>query len=361
MCLKLEDGFDEPLDLLERTRLDKLFESTPSKVRFETSEARTNEQDRDQPHKIFSLEELSQLFRKAENPLKSNPILLGSWAAQIQEADLFPLTSLLETSNHLNRSSSLYLAVNLTWNAICLMNTQWFEDGPQDADIFFARRGEKLRLDTPFIRRNFNQKIHEQTDVHLRIEHQVCRLGIILCELSLRNSIEDHEKSQQLDALPQGLREPVFISPILDRVYEESGQRYGEVVRTCLRFDISTNKSGTDQSTLRGVQRWLISEVLIPLQEQLEAFGIHQSNGTFEVPLPKSTVNETHTPGDENLIGVDGAKEHEQSTTFSLKVRSLEDLPLVCQYASSVCRRYDPATFALSQSKLAGKSTFGRK
>ncbi|KAL9037214.1 MAG: hypothetical protein Q9214_005800, partial [Letrouitia sp. 1 TL-2023] len=223
---KLEDPPESPLyqpvsglnlltgpevELTEPAKIPKL------KVHFETPvHSHLEEQYHGQPNKAVSLKRLGHLLREPETLLKLNPTPLRDSAMVRIEADMFSLRDVLRLAVRSSRANRLHLAVSLTWDVICLMNTPWVGDGLKAVDIFFARDGGNVHLGVPLICQSFDRGDYWQEDLVSRIDKQVFRLGVILFELSLGRNIEDLEQGQQLGRLPEHLSESILISRMID-------------------------------------------------------------------------------------------------------------------------------------------------
>ncbi len=325
-------------------------------VRFQLPTiSRSEVRQQSRPAKVVSLLEFSHLLQASGPPSEYGRILIEDPAMLIDEADMLSLRDILRSSIRTSQVNRIRLAASLTWDVICLINTPWMKQGLKAVDIFFTRDHDVIRVDDLLICYSFDQKDTEQIDPRSLIQGRIFRLGVILLELSLHRNIDDLQKGQQSDHIPDELAERVLISRMIDGVYAESGTKYGDLVRRCVSFQFDSSFDPQHPKVQEEIQVLLIREVFSPLEELLKLFGSLDSEATINLAASGAINPKTKRLTDDSTIDDRAQGLREPSTRPPIDDFCLDHLSMLYQYASEVYQRCDADTFAFTRVMLAGR------
>lgn len=203
-----------------------------------------------------------------------------------------PLGSLLETSQQrvsgfgLSRRDRLYIAVTLASSVLQLDGTSWLKRFWSSGDIFFLPTGDpklaKPRIDFAHPYVSWKVSPHDehggsiadvaQTPLNYQIRNEsLLALGITLIELSLRQSISElrtPEDGRPTDTMTNFRT----TSRLIDDVYDESGDQYGDVVQRCLHcpFNLQNLRNyDLDNEEFEGL---VFHDIFTPLRQGFEDF-----------------------------------------------------------------------------------------
>lgn len=180
----------------------------------------------------------------------------------------------------LSRRDRLYTAVTLASSVLQLGSTLWLNRRWSSSDIIFhSKEGSTSLRSNPLINHPYlcwdlfqpgeraikisfpeRQHIHNET---------LLALGLTLVELSFGKTLTEMQE-------PGDATEDVFSTKLnaarrlIDRVYDESGCKYGDVVRICLdcQYHFRDLRSDVDR-----FQEAIFDNIVTPLALDLSAFG----------------------------------------------------------------------------------------
>lgn len=201
------------------------------------------------------------------------------------QINLESLDSLLKVSHnqpskfYLSRRDRLRIAVTLASSVLQLDRTSWLRPRWRSADILFVKHANtdfrqpyiSSRICVDTLDTNAEQHIPGQAadeTAYLIHNNILFALGITLIELAFGKPLakmqhaEDVQSNETLTSIRSSHR-------LLDSVYNESGGRYGDVVRRCLHcsFDYKDKTFENDE-----FQEAVVEWVVTPLMQDLEAF-----------------------------------------------------------------------------------------
>ena len=187
----------------------------------------------------------------------------------------------------LSRRDRLYIAVTLASSVLQLDGTSWLKQKWRSGDILFlpseGKRPMTSRMDYshPYVSwkvpaEDEDTKLiadKEQTLVTRQIRNEdLFALGITLIELSLKQNLsemripEDIQSTEAMTNFNTAIR-------LVDKVYNESGTRYGDVVQRCLTcpFNLRDLRDfGLDNDEF---QEAVFDHILTPLRQDFEDFN----------------------------------------------------------------------------------------
>ena len=184
----------------------------------------------------------------------------------------------------LSRRLRLYIAVTLASSVLQLDGTSWLKRQWKSDDIFFLpmKNGESATSEMDFAHPYVSWKVSSE-DVTMNqtsnaklapIAHRVPSeilfvLGITLTELCFGRSIvdmrtiDDTESTEIMTNFNTATR-------LIGRVYDESGERYGDVVRRCLKCPPDVRDASLDNKEF---QEAVFNTIVTPLKQDFENFN----------------------------------------------------------------------------------------
>lgn len=184
----------------------------------------------------------------------------------------------------LSRRDRLYIAVTLASSVLQLDGTLWLKRQWRSGDILFLpledRNASAPRLDFahPYVSWKVSPEdantalITEssRTTVAHRIPSEVLFvLGITLTELCFGQNIYDMQIPEDADTT-EVLTNFNTASRLIDYVYAESGDRYGDVVRRCLKCPPDVRNASLDNEEF---QEAVFDSIVTPLRQDFEDFN----------------------------------------------------------------------------------------
>ena len=123
------------------------------------------------------------------------------------------------------------MAASLAWGLVCLFDTPWIEHGLIIDHLFFMRRNGEIDVNELLIHHKFDSTRGKQgEDVVASPQLSLLWFGSILMELCF---------GQRFSELRPPVESPLQLYPrisgLIDRVYDEGGSNYEDVVRRCIR------------------------------------------------------------------------------------------------------------------------------
>lgn len=207
-----------------------------------------------------------------------------------QGMDTKSLENLLQVSrprgpgSSLSRRDRLYIAVTLASSVLQLDGTFWLKRQWRSGDILFLpledRRASAPRFD--FAHPYVSWKVSsEDVDTALiadasriTIAHRIPSevlfvLGITLTELCFGQNIYDMRIEEDIDKT-EIITNFNTASRLIDYVYNESGSRYGDVVRRCLKCPPDVRDASLDNEEF---QEAVFESIVTPLRQDFEDFN----------------------------------------------------------------------------------------
>ena len=184
----------------------------------------------------------------------------------------------------LSRRDRLYIAVTLASSVLQLDGTSWLKRQWKSGDILFLpfedQKGPAPKFDyaRPYVTWNIvpddtNAALTadaSRTTVAHRIPSEVLFvLGITLTELCFGQNIYDMRVEEDIDTI-EVLTNFNTASRLIDYVYSESGSRYGDVVRRCLKCPPDVRDASLDNEEF---QEAVFESIVTPLRQDFEDFN----------------------------------------------------------------------------------------
>ena len=206
------------------------------------------------------------------------------------EVDPMSLEDLLRVSKQrgpglsLSRRDRLYIALTLASSVLQLDGTSWLKKQWRSGDILFLPL-EDRKMSTPsidFTHPYVSWKVSpddaqtalvaeaSRATIAHRIPSEVLFvLGITLTELCFGQNIYDLRIEQDLD-VTDVMTNFNTASRLIDHVYNESGSRYGDVVRRCLKCPPDVRDASLDNVEF---QEAVFESIVTPLRQDFEDFN----------------------------------------------------------------------------------------
>ena len=202
------------------------------------------------------------------------------------------LESLLETSQRrvsgfcLSRRDQLYIAVTLASSVLQLDGTSWLKKFWGSGDIHFLPTGDskpakpKMDFAHPYVSWKVSPNDEHsnsivdvaQTPFNLQFRNEsLFALGITLIELALRQNISElriPEDGPPTDTLTNFRT----ASRLVDDVYDESGDQYGDVVQRCLHCPFNLRNLRNYDLDNEEFEELVFYDIFTPLRQGLEDF-----------------------------------------------------------------------------------------
>ena len=200
------------------------------------------------------------------------------------------LEDLLQASKHqslgfnLSRRDRLYIAVTLASSVLQLVGTLWLKTQWNSGDILFlpledqktsapivdyAHPYVSWKISPDGVNTALTRDASEAVVAH-RIPCEVLfMLGITLTELCFGQNIYRMRVEEDLDTTDV-MTNFNTASRLIDDVYSESGSRYGNVVRRCLKCPPDVRDASLDNEEF---QEAIFESIITPLRQELEDFS----------------------------------------------------------------------------------------
>ena len=188
------------------------------------------------------------------------------------------------TGFSLSRRDRLYIAVTLASSVLQLDGTSWLKKEWRSDDILFLpledqeQSPPKVNFTHPYVAWKISPEDANaalvadasRTTIAHRIPSEVLFvLGITLTELCFGQNIKDMQIEDDLDKT-EILTNFNTASRLLDYVYDESGSRYGDVVRRCLKCPPDVRDASLDNEEF---QEAVFEFIVTPLRQDFEDFN----------------------------------------------------------------------------------------
>ena len=184
----------------------------------------------------------------------------------------------------LSRRDRLYIAVTLASSVLQLDGTSWLKRQWRSGDILFlpledpTTSTQKVDLAHPYVSWKVSPEDANTTLVAntsgITIAHRIPSevlfvLGITLTELCFGQNIYDMRTEEDIDKT-EIITNFNTASRLIDYVYNESGSRYGDVVRRCLKCPPDVRDASLDNEEF---QEAVFESIVTPLRQDFEDFN----------------------------------------------------------------------------------------
>ena len=182
----------------------------------------------------------------------------------------------------LSRRDRLYIAVTLASSVLQLDGTLWLKRQWRSGDILFLPLEDRKASAVDFAHPYVSWKVSPddantaliadagRTIVAHRIPSEVLFvLGITLTELCFGQNIYDMRVQEDIDT-SEIMTNFNTASRLIDHVYCESGSRYGDVVRRCLKCPPDVREASFDNEEF---QEAVFESIVTPLRQDFEDFN----------------------------------------------------------------------------------------
>lgn len=190
----------------------------------------------------------------------------------------------------LSRRNRLYIAVTLASSVLQLDGTSWLKQQWRSGDIIFLPiEGQKpatIKMDYshPYVSwkvfsgdETTNMVIdREQAPVIRQIRNKdLFALGITLIELSLKQNLSEMRIPEDIQPTETATNFNTA-TRLVDDVYSESGNRYGDVVQRCLTCPFNLRNLRDFGFDNEEFQEAVFDHILTPLRQDFEDFNGNQ-------------------------------------------------------------------------------------
>ena len=184
----------------------------------------------------------------------------------------------------LSRRDRLYISVTLASSVLQLDGTSWLKRQWRSGDILFLPLEDwstsipKVDFTHPYVSRKVSPEDTETALVAdasgITIAHRIpsvvlFALGVTLTELCFGQNIYDMRIEEDIDKTEM-LTNFNTASRLIDYVYNESGSRYGDVVRRCLKCPPDFRDASLDNEEF---QKAVFESIVTPLRQDFEDFN----------------------------------------------------------------------------------------
>lgn len=183
----------------------------------------------------------------------------------------------------LSRRDRLYIAVTLASSVLQLDGTLWLKRQWKSGDIFFLplenqeKPTPKIDCAHPYVswrivpedaNAALTADASRSTVAHRVPSEILFVLGITLTELCFGQNISDMQGEEDADTI-EVLTNYNTANRLIDDVYSESGSRYGDVVRRCLKCPPDVRDASLDNEEF---QKAVFESIVTPLRQDFEDF-----------------------------------------------------------------------------------------
>lgn len=209
---------------------------------------------------------------------------------QSEDPKLISLESLLLRNFEINRKRSLILALRLAASVLQLHDTPWLKErwGKQDIKFIAPRKFEDDSLiDRSFVSREiessehiYSRAVSKTTALPGVRNSSLFSLGVILIELWFGKTLESLNTwiGSREDTRADTAKDVTVAFQLLDEVYSQAGEWYGDAVRRCLYCDFDRRSPDLKDNALK---ESVVRGVILPLKEHLKAFCGGQLDDTI--------------------------------------------------------------------------------
>lgn len=173
-----------------------------------------------------------------------------------------------------SRRDRLYLAATLASSTLQFYGS-WLQEHWRSRDILFPqlKDGAKSQVENPYLAGHAVSESKsgpaKRTITNPLIANDVLfPLGLVLVELSLCQSIAALRVPEDEDVIEAYANLKTATRLLDERVYSESGCKYGDVVNSCFRWSETRNSTADDED----FQELVFHKIVLPLIEDLKDF-----------------------------------------------------------------------------------------
>ena len=207
-----------------------------------------------------------------------------------EDVRLVSLDSLLLNDYDFARKQSLILAVKLASSVLQLHATSWLGPCWEGHDIMFLDQQEgdtDSRIERPFITKRMvsmeSQSSGELSEAALPPgvrNHSLFSLGVVLIEIWFGQTMESLRKCSGVKETQQASTTKDLTTAIrlLDQIYRQAGDWYGDAVRRCLYCDFDQRNTSLEENNMKDS---VYRGVIVPLRDHLKALCGGQLDDTI--------------------------------------------------------------------------------
>ena len=212
---------------------------------------------------------------------KHHRVTVKKTLSQTDTMEFVSLESLLSDRFDVERKQSLILAVKLALNVLQLHTTPWLNESWGKQDIHFLLRKKSkddTLVGTPFVSRKIESlegpespQPPSKTVLTQGIRNQsLFSLGVVLIELHFGQTLESlHPGTDGIDNNgTSAAKNLVSAIQLLDDVYRQAGDWYGDAVRRCLYCDFDQRNTSLEDNAMNEA---VFRGVILPLRDHLKA------------------------------------------------------------------------------------------
>ena len=185
---------------------------------------------------------------------------------------------------YLSRKDRLHLAVVLASSVLQLDGTSWLKKQWRSHDIYFLQTEncspseQRIDYEYPYLSTKIcpdssgtppRIKVHSAVTTHLIRSEILFALGLTLIELCFGQTLVEMQIPEDVNTI-EVITNYQTVTRLLDFVYNESGSRYGDVVRRCLQCPFDVRDASLDNDDF---QQAVFESIVAPLVQDLEDFN----------------------------------------------------------------------------------------
>lgn len=224
-----------------------------------------------------------ELVRLAhDNESGEHEVQVKGHESNSQPISFTPLFDAIGEAANVDRKTTVMLAITLTATVLQLHDTPWLSDDWSNHDMMLPdiRKGDAndLTLCQPYICKPLGQQ--DELDVPNKSAAKslppqirnlcLCSLGAALIEIWFGQTMDELRKGEGVEqiALSEDAPNVTLAFHLIDRVYRQAGDWYGDAVRRCLYCDFNQRHTELRHSSMKGA---VYDGVMVPLIEHLKA------------------------------------------------------------------------------------------
>ncbi len=198
--------------------------------------------------------------------------------------DLLKLSHKRASGYYLSRKDRLHIAVVLASSVLQLDGTSWLKKQWRSGDIFFVQTQnassnvQNIDLANPYLSTKISSGCSETSSIsntpvtittHLIRSEVLFALGLTLIELCFGQTLAEMQIPKDVNSI-EAFTSYQTATRLLDYVYDESGNRYGDVVRRCLQCPFDVRDASLDNEEF---QQAVFESIVTPLAEDMQDFN----------------------------------------------------------------------------------------
>ena len=182
--------------------------------------------------------------------------------------------------HEIGKRERLELGVRLASTLLQLHDTPWLPDQWSKDDIYYLTRVDTDKSDLPYLSKHFVSpsctnllmQPTQNMEPSLGIKNQsIFALGVVLIELWFGKPFDQFRDPRDLgyNNAVNSLSDYATASRLIEDVYEEAGQWYGDAVRRCVYCEFDQRENSLNKGLMKeAVHRGVVA----PLEKNLDAF-----------------------------------------------------------------------------------------